>query len=161
MRLLIFLMLLINSAFSQNKVFISNKYLNVKHVEWVNIYQLFKDGDINLLVDTPFSKANSVVFQMPWCLYYDFNEGRFSNKKESNKRKVSLKRTYTFYDDQIYDSEYSKFNIKGYEKDESAEIYFCDDVSGSTRESGLGCLMIFYKDYLFIQYRKETSIFSK
>jgi hypothetical protein len=134
----------------------------IKHKEGYNVYDLYKNNDLVLESknDTPYLKNNNSIIKEGWARYYDYTLKKFIPRDNGNKRIYPLKNVYTFDDDIIYDSEYSKFKIISQRKEDETIYYSCLDISESTKESGQKCEIIVTDNYIFIQYQTQTYIYS-
>lgn len=150
----------LKSIYPQDKVINTNRYLIINHKDgYNNMYQLYKSGDLILESknDTTYLK-NKVVDG--WARYYDYTLKKFIPKDNGNKRIYPLKNTYTFNDSIIYDSEYSKYKVLSNKKEGQNIYYNCLDISEGTKESGQKCEIVVAENYIFIQYRTHTYIYS-
>jgi hypothetical protein len=89
--------------------------------------------------------------------FYDFSQNKFIPRKNKSKKILPLKVTFHLNDAAISDSEYSKFKILT-SKDSR---YECLDISEGTNESGFECKIIIIDDYLFLQYKDHTYVYSR
>lgn len=159
--ILLFFITLLN-LYSQNKVINTKRYLLINHKQGYNIHELYKSKELILESsnDTPYLKGDTKLIKEGWARYYDYSLKKFISKINGNKRVYPLENIYTFTDSIIYDSEYSSYKILSKRVYGDVSHYYCINISESTRENGETCELIVDNNYIFIQYKKYTYIYS-